>query len=151
MNLCSTFDCKDHECSAGEAECCNPAPDCPCDPPNVLIDARVFAGYYPSEVSWGIDDSAATCKGRLCSPPYYDSTTFTTSLCLAAGAHTLYMHDSYGDGWNKGTIEIVGVTEELDCTEVPAFVFFRNLSISGPAAKQEIWVCLHPQYYREGP
>ena len=50
-------------------------------------------GDYPSEIEWSVDDAT--------NHVYHSSDE--TELDIDYGCHTLYMKDSFGDGWNGGT------------------------------------------------
>ena len=58
---------------------------------------------YGSEISW----SLGTC---LSATAYDDNNAYNEQCCLSPGTYTLTCLDSYGDGWNGGSIEIHGQT-----------------------------------------
>jgi hypothetical protein len=53
------------------------------------FEVHMIPGYYPSEVSWRIDDADVV--------PYSPQVVV---VALTSGPHTLYMIDSFGDGWD---------------------------------------------------
>jgi len=57
---------------------------------------------WASEISWVID-------GVGSSEAYSNDNTVDRSFCIPLGVHTLAMSDSYGDGWNGGTLSISSV------------------------------------------
>lgn len=66
-------------------------------------------GRWAEEVSWSIDSGAGGEGGRGTSTGRYAShQQYVTTKCLSQGSHTLVGKDSYGDGWNGGTITISG-------------------------------------------
>ena len=50
-------------------------------------------GDYPSEIKWTVDNNGYHV--------YHSSDE--TELDIDYGCHTLFMEDSFGDGWNGGT------------------------------------------------
>jgi hypothetical protein len=54
------------------------------------------SGWYPSEMRWRIDGGGVHT--------FYSSEHMT--LDMPIGQHTLYMEDTFGDGWNDGTFEL---------------------------------------------
>eukprot|EP00966_Prymnesium_polylepis_P184178 4268623-Prymnesium_polylepis.1 len=55
---------------------------------------------WGSEISWDVDGTI-TSTGS-----YGNSQDYTQSECLTPGAHVLNMKDSYGDGWNSGSMAL---------------------------------------------
>jgi len=64
----------------------------PCGAGLVTVNYSVGGGSWDSEISWSLDDAAATAGGA----------PTTGSVCLPEGDYTLTMVDAYGDGWNGG-------------------------------------------------
>ena len=64
---------------------------------------------YGSEISW----SLGTC---LSAATYDNNNVYNEQCCLSPGTYTLTCQDSYGDGWNGGSIEIQGQTYCEDFT-----------------------------------
>ncbi len=58
---------------------------------------------YGAEISW----SLGSCSSAEI---YGDNNKYIKQCCLAPAAHILTCLDSYGDGWNGGSIEIQGQT-----------------------------------------
>lgn len=64
----------------------------------ITLDATLYAGSYPSEVSWSILDEIGTVVD---SGDGYTSGTHTFVIKLPPGSYTFVAEDSYGDGWNS--------------------------------------------------
>jgi len=56
----------------------------------VTVNYSVGGGSWDSEISWSLNDAAATSGFA----------PTTGSVCLPEGDYTLTMNDAYGDGWN---------------------------------------------------
>ena len=72
--------------------------------PFPTITAELNTGIWASEVSWGVLDS----EGNQAACPFTgfeNNATYTEELCLEPGCYTVWMEDSYGDGWQGGWIE----------------------------------------------
>jgi hypothetical protein len=68
----------------------------------IIMETRSW-GY---EISWDINgDSKMSGSGY--SSYRYMTRAYVTEMELPAGDHTLNMRDSYGDGWNGGSIQIL--------------------------------------------
>ena len=74
-------------------------------------------GSYTSEVSWSITDGEGT---EIATGAFGADAAGTTAYCTPPPpcAHTLYMVDSYGDGWNGNAIDVLvnGVVVVDDAT-----------------------------------
>lgn len=54
----------------------------------------VSSGFWPGEVSWTLVNSNGVTVASGWAP-------YSATYCLEPGCYTLYMYDSYGDGWNN--------------------------------------------------
>lgn len=67
-------------------------------------------GIWASELSWQITNESGTVVTDgfdvLGAGPWSDNTTYTGTACLPTGCYTLTLDDSYGDGWQGGTLTI---------------------------------------------
>ena len=77
--------------------------DCSCNYPDLcngeLTTINVTSGNYPSEVSWmiGNENGDTVVSGGA---PYCEH------FCFNDGCYTIYMNDSYTDGWNNAILSI---------------------------------------------
>ncbi|MCR4826540.1 MAG: fibronectin type III domain-containing protein [Bacteroidales bacterium] len=73
----------------------------PVTTPSYTINNLTAATLYDVRVQ-------AECDPENSNPSAYDATTFATSTCAAADqcAYTFVLGDSYGDGWNGGSLDI---------------------------------------------
>lgn len=69
---------------------------------NTAVTAIMFTGMYGYELSWELtdEDQQVVMSGGN----YVSYATYQTEACLADGCYTLSMYDSFGDGWNDGTL-----------------------------------------------
>lgn len=71
-------------------------------------------GNWGNEMSWILKDNIGTTVAE-----FQGSENFTSEeimLCLFDGCYLLEVHDSYGDGWNGGSVELSFGTELLTYT-----------------------------------
>lgn len=101
----------------------------PCDFPNVEITAELSTGIWAEEIAWSIfNDSDELIAGPFSG--FEDNTTYTQTLCLGFGCYYALLEDSYGDGWQGGSIEffasenitgsVTGSSEILDISTDPS-------------------------------
>ena len=85
-----------------DATACNYDPAAVVDDGSCVINGSVITfalltDNYPAETTWNITDASGAIV--LDGGPYGGSqTTYTSTICLAAGCYTLTVNDSYGDG-----------------------------------------------------
>jgi len=73
----------------------------PCDDTSVLV--QVDTGMWGNEMSWSISgDNGIVASGS----GYSDNSSYVASLCLTDGCYTIEMLDSFGDGWNGGSMTV---------------------------------------------
>src|SRR5262245_21437266 len=60
----------------------------------------VTSGTFPLEIDWELMDAGGTTWASGGAPT-------TQPTCLTAGCYTMYMFDSFGDGWNGATWTVV--------------------------------------------
>ena len=101
----------------------------PCDFPNVEITAELSTGIWAEEIAWSIfNDSDELIAGPFSG--FEDNTTYTQTLCLGFGCYYALLEDSYGDGWQGGSIvffssenitgSVTGSSEILDISTDPS-------------------------------
>ena len=67
--------------------------------------ASLTEDLYGEEISWGIlNETNDTLVGPFSG--YHNNTAYTESFCLTPDCYTVWMHDSYGDGWQGGELTI---------------------------------------------
>lgn len=59
----------------------------------------ITAGTWPAEIDWELVDDVGTVVASGLAPAFQ-------TVCLPDGCYTMYMYDSYGDGWNGATFTI---------------------------------------------
>ena len=82
---------------------------------------QLFTQMWAYEISFKIDGVTIT-SGTLA-----NYQTYTYSLCLAPGSHTLLLLDSYGDGWNGGYVKINNVNYGTTFTSGASMTFTFNV------------------------
>ena len=113
---CAGKDCGSDFCggdcgSCGDFQACI---DDVCEDGYCEVEITMNTGYYAGEVSWELVDGAGV---SVASGDGYSSnfSTFTSQVLLTTGSYSLKMYDSWGDGWNGGTISLsyVSTGEEI--------------------------------------
>ncbi|MBT5771497.1 MAG: hypothetical protein HOI08_01695, partial [Flavobacteriaceae bacterium] len=67
---------------------------------------QLTTGSWASEVSWSITDSAGNVIDST-SQTYADNTTYYDTICLSNGCYSFNMFDTYGDGWQGGSYQLI--------------------------------------------
>ena len=67
---------------------------------------QLTTGTWASEVSWSITDSLGNLIDST-SQTYLDSTTYFDTICMINGCYNFNMYDTYGDGWQGGSYQLV--------------------------------------------
>ena len=67
---------------------------------------QLNTGIWASEVSWSITDSLGNLIDST-SQIYLDSSTYNITTCLPNGCYYFNMLDTYGDGWNGGSFNLI--------------------------------------------
>ena len=74
-----------------------------CESPNVEITAELTTGIWAEEISWSIfNDSNELIAGPFSG--FEDNTTYSQPFCIGDGCFFALLEDSYGDGWQGGSI-----------------------------------------------
>ena len=87
----------------------------------------VTTDRYPSEVSWTffkLPGQSVACSG---SNYYYRDIFYENCGLLQKGRYKLYCYDSYGDGWNGGSISI---QSSIQSTSYCGHNFGRSYSVN---------------------
>ena len=67
---------------------------------------QLTTGTWASEVSWSVTDSAGNVIDST-SQTYADNTTYYDTICLPNGCYSFNMFDTYGDGWQGGSYQLI--------------------------------------------
>jgi hypothetical protein len=59
----------------------------------------VTAGTFPIEIDWELVDAGGNVVASGLAPAFQ-------TVCLPDGCYTMYMYDTFGDGWNGATFTI---------------------------------------------
>ncbi|MEY4330218.1 MAG: hypothetical protein RL609_966 [Bacteroidota bacterium] len=77
----------------------------PCGDSLHYVQINMTTGSWGSEMSWTfLNSSNIPINGG---GPYGNNQAFTLTQCLPAGCYTMHLHDSFGDGWNGGTMQLI--------------------------------------------
>ena len=68
------------------------------------VTYSVNPGIFPEEISFSLLDSAGATL--FTSTPFNSNVSISGTWCLPNGCYTVQMMDSFGDGWNNGTLDI---------------------------------------------
>lgn len=76
-----------------------------------VVEIATSTEIWASEISWMIyaSDSTLVAEGS----DFADNDIVFDILCLEDGCYTLQMFDSFGDGWNGGTINILSAGTDI--------------------------------------
>ena len=91
-----------------------------CDEPFVEFSAELTTGIWAEEITWSIyNDSDELIAGPFSG--FEDNSTYIQPFCLETGCYYALLVDSYGDGWQGGSItfyleESISVTVEGSST-----------------------------------
>ncbi len=77
----------------------------PCGDSLHYVQIQMTTNIWASEMSWILlDNNALPINGG---GPYSNNQAFELTMCVPAGCYTLHLHDSFGDGWNGGTMNFL--------------------------------------------
>ncbi len=68
------------------------------------VNVILTTGQWASEMSWELANSSGDIVAS--GGNYADNSTYSSQYCLDDGCYTLNLNDTFGDGWNGGTIAI---------------------------------------------
>ena len=81
-----------------------------CNDTEVIVQSET--GAYGYEMSWEIYTENGVLVGEFLGGA--DNTNYDTMLCLTDGCYRFEANDSYGDGWNGGTVTLSFDNEVFD-------------------------------------
>ncbi len=77
----------------------------PCGDTLHYLQISLTTGTWGGEMSWTLlNDSNTPINGG---GGYGNNQAFTLTQCLPSGCYTMHLHDSFGDGWNGGTMDLI--------------------------------------------
>jgi choice-of-anchor B domain-containing protein len=87
--------------------------------PYPIITAELITGIWGEEISWGIiNENGTQAAGAFTG--FEDNSTYSQELCLEPGCYTVWMADSYGDGWQGAVLSIEDEQGDILCSgQVP--------------------------------
>lgn len=80
----------------------------PCS--NNLISLQLNTANWAEEIAWSITDSAGNTIDTS-AQIYENNNQYTIQLCLNNGCYNFNMYDSYGDGWQGASFQILDSLE----------------------------------------
>ncbi|MEN9333759.1 MAG: hypothetical protein RLY35_939 [Bacteroidota bacterium] len=78
----------------------------PCQQGWNYVQVNVQTAIFGNEMSWTIVDGNG--QVYLQSAAYLNNAAYAAGVCVPDGCYTLHLHDSFGDGWNGGSISVTG-------------------------------------------
>jgi choice-of-anchor B domain-containing protein len=76
------------------------------------ISLNFTTGTWAEEVSWSITDTLENLVDTL-AISYLNNSTYNFQLCIEDGCYYLNMHDTYGDGWQGASFELLNANGEI--------------------------------------
>ena len=99
---------------------------------SICVTAVLATEIWASEISWGIVNSDGI-EVYASSEEYTDWSAYTEEICLEPDCYTVWMNDSYGDGWQGGELRFYSAEGEIIATgyvpAVPGDYFEINLPL----------------------
>ena len=72
------------------------------------VNVQVTGGTYASEISWSlVDNAGSTVDSTLAGYYTFNGVAIDNWVDVADGCYAMELYDSYGDGWNGGTYQII--------------------------------------------
>ena len=71
-----------------------------------LVTAEMVTGTWATEVGWSIVDENGTLVFGPFGPYPENWTNYPETLCVPQGCYTVWMSDTYGDGWQGGVLTL---------------------------------------------
>ena len=70
-----------------------------------VVNIQINTLTFGSEISWDLSDSLGTVL--ISGSGYGNNNTYDNYINLTDGCYDLNMYDSFGDGWNGGTYNVL--------------------------------------------
>ena len=95
------------------------------------VNVQISTATWANEISWDLTDSSGTSVaigGANYGTPYANFSVYNNYVCLPAGCYNMNMYDSYGDGWNGGTYNLLDSASGASYATggITAFVAFQT-------------------------
>ena len=133
--------------SPGVCDECQPGSFCGCVSSacsctdSTALTIYITIGDYAEEISWTLANSNASLFDPIEKPPYWYEgsygSMFSEEVEVPPGDYTLTYADTFGDGWNGGSIAVFGHIESIEPTGYGGSVPFSIASVLQVTAKQE--------------
>lgn len=107
-----------------------------------LLEFQLETGIWAEEISWSLSDTLGELIDSI-GAAYANNSAYSIPLCVADGCYMINMYDSYGDGWQGATFQLVNqegttvVSGYLDTGFESQLVFSLNSDCN-------ITLCLDP-------
>lgn len=85
-----------------------PSLDSDPQPRSCAVSVVVTTVFFAAEVSWELRDETGTVLAAAPTGSYGNQTVETGSFVVPAGDHEFVAMDSFGDGWNGGSFQLLG-------------------------------------------
>jgi len=76
------------------------------------ISLNFETGIYAEEISWSITDTLSVLVDTL-AISYLNNSTYNFQLCIEDGCYYFNMYDTYGDGWQGASFELLNANGEI--------------------------------------
>lgn len=107
-----------------------------------LLEFQLETGVWAEEISWSLSDTLGELIDSV-GATYSNNSVYSIPLCVADGCYMINMYDSYGDGWQGATFQLINqdgesvVSGYLDTGFESQLVFSLNSDCN-------ITLCLDP-------
>ncbi|MEQ8702856.1 MAG: M64 family metallopeptidase [Phaeodactylibacter sp.] len=113
------------------------------------VHITTVTAEWGAEVSWELLDESENPQASFQADA--DNSTYDTTLCLPDACYLLHARDSYGDGWNGGTVSIAIGGEVLNYTLEEGEEGFFAFGVNTSGCEVEIPGCTDPDAVNYNP
>lgn len=71
-----------------------------------LLELQLETGIWAEEISWSLTDTLGDMIDSI-GVTYSDNSAYSFPLCVADGCYSIHMYDSYGDGWQGASFQLI--------------------------------------------
>jgi len=105
---------------------------------------------WGNEISWVIQNEVGMQVAE--SSEYADNSSYSEFLCLGDGCYELLMYDSYGDGWNDATFELMLENEIIASGTLEQGEFgVISFGVNTSCEQNDIYGCTDPSAINYNP